>query len=115
MYNPGIQQKRSAGFPVPASTVVLNSSRSPFSIASKSRSVEKNVPTGWHNLKSQIAHFMKNIVTLAFIALSILFTAIPLLAQPGLPSNPAQAPLDGGLTVAAIAGGMLALRKLKRK
>tara|TARA_R110001599_G_scaffold1889_4_gene9639 strand:- start:46162 stop:46311 length:150 start_codon:yes stop_codon:yes gene_type:complete len=34
-------------------------------------------------------------------------------AQPGLPSNPAQAPIDGGLGLLAAAGGAYAYKKLR--
>ncbi|MBO6620526.1 MAG: hypothetical protein JJ892_10555 [Balneola sp.] len=34
-------------------------------------------------------------------------------AQPGLPSNPAQAPIDGGLGILAAAGGAYAYKKLR--
>ena len=35
-------------------------------------------------------------------------------AQPGLPGNPNQAPIDGGLGLLAAAGGAYAYRKLKK-
>lgn len=35
------------------------------------------------------------------------------LAQPGLPSSPDQAPIDGGLALLAAAGGAYALKKLR--
>lgn len=38
-----------------------------------------------------------------------------LFAQPGLPSDPAQAPIDGGLLLLAAAGGAYALKKLRDK
>ncbi|MEO1023285.1 MAG: hypothetical protein AAFW89_12150 [Bacteroidota bacterium] len=34
-------------------------------------------------------------------------------AQPGLPSAPTQAPIDGGLGILAAAGGVYALKKLR--
>ncbi len=37
------------------------------------------------------------------------------MAQPGLPSDPAQAPIDGGLGLLAAAGGAYAYKKLKGK
>jgi hypothetical protein len=57
---------------------------------------------------------MKNFWTL--ITLFIL-TALPALlyAQPGLPSSPDQAPIDGGLAALAAAGGAYAYKKLKDK
>lgn len=37
------------------------------------------------------------------------------LAQPGLPSTPDQAPIDGGLGLLAAAGGAYAVKKLRDK
>jgi len=37
------------------------------------------------------------------------------MAQPGLPSAPSQAPIDGGLGLLAAAGGAYAYKKLKSK
>ena len=34
-------------------------------------------------------------------------------SQPGLPSNPSQAPIDGGLSLLAVAGGAYAWKKIK--
>ena len=51
---------------------------------------------------------------LLFISLTIiLITADVVYAQPGLPSDPAQAPIDGGLGLLAVAGSAYAYRKLK--
>lgn len=52
----------------------------------------------------------------SLIVLAILF-ALPVLtlAQPGLPSAPEQAPIDGGLIVLAAGGGAYALKKLSNK
>ncbi|MFV1883883.1 MAG: PID-CTERM protein-sorting domain-containing protein [Balneola sp.] len=36
-------------------------------------------------------------------------------AQPGFPSTPSQAPIDGGLGLLAAAGGAYAIKKLRRK
>lgn len=38
-----------------------------------------------------------------------------LMAQPGLPSAPSQAPIDGGLSLLAVAGGAYAIKKLRDK
>ncbi|MEX0609562.1 MAG: hypothetical protein WD016_12920 [Balneolaceae bacterium] len=49
-----------------------------------------------------------------FATLSILLITTTLaLAQPGLPSAPSQAPIDGGLGLLAAAGGMYAWKKLR--
>ena len=54
----------------------------------------------------------------------VLFTAIIMLlaigadevkSQPSLPTNPNQAPIDGGLGLLAAAGGAYAYKKLKDK
>ena len=37
------------------------------------------------------------------------------MSQPSLPSNPPQAPIDGGLGLLAAAGGVYAYKKLKGK
>lgn len=43
----------------------------------------------------------------------ILTSTAIILAQPGLPVPPAQAPIDGGLGLLAAAGGAYAYKKLK--
>ena len=55
--------------------------------------------------------------TLTFIlALTIaLIFSVLAMAQPGLPSAPSQAPIDGGLGLLAAAGGAYAWKKLKGK
>ncbi|MEP2447630.1 MAG: hypothetical protein ABJI69_10400 [Balneola sp.] len=42
----------------------------------------------------------------------LIFTELAL-AQPGLPGDPAQAPIDGGLGLLAAAGGAYAYKKLR--
>lgn len=63
------------------------------------------------------AHFL--MFTAAFLFLMLLLPALglfggDLLAQPGLPSAPTQAPIDGGLALLAAAGGAYAWKKLKK-
>jgi len=53
------------------------------------------------------------IVICSFIIV-LIFSSI-VLAQPGLPSPPSQAPIDGGLGLLAAAGGAYAWKKLKTK
>lgn len=49
-----------------------------------------------------------------FVSLIIVLIATALVhAQPGLPDNPAQAPIDGGLGLLAAAGGAYAYKKLR--
>lgn len=49
------------------------------------------------------------------IAVFILTTPIWILAQPTLPGNPSQAPIDGGLMLLAAGGGAYAIKKLREK
>jgi len=54
--------------------------------------------------------------TLLFVLITlaiILIAKSVALAQPGLPGDPAQAPIDGGLGLLAAAGGAYAWKKLK--
>ncbi len=46
----------------------------------------------------------------------VVITLIPalLLGQPALPEAPSQAPIDGGLSLVALAGGAYATYKLKK-
>ena len=45
----------------------------------------------------------------------VLFVTELVMAQPGLPSAPSQAPIDGGLSLLAAAGGAYAIKKLRDK
>ncbi len=45
----------------------------------------------------------------------IVITSTMVIAQPGLPGAPDQAPIDGGLGILAVAGGAYALKKLRDK
>lgn len=45
----------------------------------------------------------------------ILLATVVAFAQPGLPSAPSQAPIDGGLGLLAAAGGAYAYKKLRDK
>ncbi|MDR9419613.1 DUF3824 domain-containing protein [Gracilimonas sp.] len=54
--------------------------------------------------------------TLIYISLTIVFVLLLsnyLLAQPSLPTSPDQAPIDGGLSLLAAAGGGYAIKKLR--
>ena len=42
-----------------------------------------------------------------------LISILPLFAQPGLPTNPDQAPIDGGLLWLLIGGGAYGIKKLR--
>lgn len=51
-----------------------------------------------------------------FASLIIVLIATALVnAQPGLPGDPSQAPIDGGLGLLAAAGGAYAYKKLRGK
>ncbi len=53
---------------------------------------------------------------LSLITLTILLLiTVVAQAQPGLPGAPSQAPIDGGLTLLAAAGGAYAIKKLRDK
>ncbi len=53
------------------------------------------------------------VLTFGVIAMTLFFVS-QLNAQPGLPSPPSQAPIDGGLSLLAAAGGGYALHKLRK-
>ena len=57
---------------------------------------------------------MKTLIPL-FTLVFILIASAVVLAQPALPTQPSQAPLDGGLGLLAAAGGAYALKKLRDK
>lgn len=57
---------------------------------------------------------MKPVITIAVLSI-ILLTAEFVMAQPGLPENPAEAPIDGGLSLLAIGGAAYAISKLKKQ
>ncbi|WP_020403816.1 PID-CTERM protein-sorting domain-containing protein [Gracilimonas tropica] len=58
---------------------------------------------------------MKYSFIIIFTVLLAIALLIPeyLMAQPGLPQAPSQAPIDGGLGILAAAGGMYAVKKLR--
>jgi len=58
---------------------------------------------------------MKTLLFLLTTLIIILITTAVILAQPGLPGDPAQAPIDGGLGLLAAAGGAYAWKKLQNK
>jgi hypothetical protein len=59
----------------------------------------------------------KQYILLLVVVAALLLGFQDLLAQPppALPVNPEQSPIDGGLSVVALAGGAYALKKLKAK
>ncbi|MEP2447636.1 MAG: hypothetical protein ABJI69_10430 [Balneola sp.] len=58
---------------------------------------------------------MKYLLLLIITLIIILMATAFVLAQPGLPGDPAQAPIDGGLGLLAAAGGAYAYKKLKKQ
>ncbi len=65
-----------------------------------------------HSKNSKI---MKILLYVFFATAFVLILSTLLLAQPGLPTAPSQAPIDGGLTILAVAGGGYALKKLRNR
>tara|TARA_R110000868_G_scaffold304437_6_gene565016 strand:+ start:128 stop:331 length:204 start_codon:yes stop_codon:yes gene_type:complete len=57
---------------------------------------------------------MKARILFTLTALALFATELAM-AQPGLPSAPSQAPIDGGLSLLAAAGGAYAIKKLRDK
>lgn len=54
------------------------------------------------------------LLILSAVLFVLIFTTI-IMGQPGLPTAPDQAPIDGGLGILAAAGGAYALKKLRDK
>lgn len=52
---------------------------------------------------------------IAILSVFMLILNDLLMAQPALPSAPSQAPVDGGLSLLAAAGGIYAMKKLRDK
>jgi len=50
---------------------------------------------------------------LLITSLIMMIFILPLIAQPGLPSSPDQAPIDGGLLWLLIGGGAYGIKKLR--
>jgi len=60
-------------------------------------------------------YIMNLYIKLVFILLFVMLMVAVVQAQPGLPGPPSQAPIDGGLTLLAAAGGAYAIKKLRDK
>jgi hypothetical protein len=56
---------------------------------------------------------MKNVLYILFAILVVVVFNDIAMAQPGLPTVPSQAPIDGGLGLLAAAGGTYAWKKLR--
>lgn len=60
--------------------------------------------------------YSKVLFSLLLVSIIFVFTISTIvLAQPGLPGDPAQSPIDGGLGLLAAAGGAYAIKKLRDK
>lgn len=57
---------------------------------------------------------MKFTIQLILSVFLVLIMITLVQAQPGLPGDPAQAPIDGGLGLLAAAGGAYAVKKLRK-
>lgn len=57
----------------------------------------------------------KMVLFIFFATVFILVLSTVLLAQPGIPSAPSQAPIEGGLAFLAVAGGGYAFKKLHKQ
>ena len=58
---------------------------------------------------------MKPTIPLFISFFIVLLAAGIAFAQPGLPGNPSQVPIDGGLGLLAAAGGAYAVKKLRTR
>lgn len=56
---------------------------------------------------------MKTLIYISLILTFALVLSTILMAQPSLPASPSQAPIDGGLSLLAAAGGGYAIKKLR--
>ena len=56
---------------------------------------------------------MKILLTILITLIILLIATAIVHAQPGLPGDPVQAPIDGGLGLLAAAGGAYAYKKLR--
>lgn len=58
---------------------------------------------------------MKTFLFILLAVILVLLISTAALAQPGLPSAPSQAPIDGGLVLLAAAGSGYAIKKLRER
>ncbi len=58
---------------------------------------------------------MKILLSILLTLTIILIATAVVTAQPGLPGPPDQAPIDGGLSLLAAAGGVYAYKKLRKQ
>lgn len=65
--------------------------------------------------KQKKKQMLKIIEKFCFVLLLGIGSSTALMGQPGLPTAPDQAPIDGGLGILATLGGVYAWKKLKKK
>ncbi|MFA5667661.1 MAG: hypothetical protein WC967_00325 [Balneolaceae bacterium] len=53
--------------------------------------------------------------TLLTLVIILVLSSVLFAQPPGLPGTPSQAPIDGGLSLLAVAGGAYAIKKLRNK
>ncbi|MBO6522748.1 MAG: hypothetical protein JJ971_02900 [Balneolaceae bacterium] len=58
---------------------------------------------------------MKTTYLILLTISTLIITTSSVFAQPALPAAPSQAPIDGGLSLLAAAGGAYAIKKLREK
>ncbi|MDX1638979.1 MAG: hypothetical protein R3281_13480 [Balneolaceae bacterium] len=58
---------------------------------------------------------LRVIFILIFFVIAILLSQMVTAQPPGLPANPEQTPVDGGLGILAAAGGAYAIKKLRER
>jgi hypothetical protein len=58
---------------------------------------------------------MKTLLVLVFLTVLLVIAPEIVSAQPQFPQPPDQAPIDGGLTILAAAGGAYAINKLRNR
>ncbi len=73
----------------------------------------KSLKANSEQLIAPIYTIMKNFLLLLLALTIVLILTSLAMAQPGLPSAPDQAPIDGGLGLLAAAGGAYAYKKLR--
>ncbi|MEQ8577857.1 MAG: hypothetical protein RIC57_10390 [Balneola sp.] len=78
--------------------------------------IQKSTKPKTEKKKDMLLLIKKFSLVIALICALLLVLSISVYAQPpGLPGDPAQAPIDGGLGLLAAAGGAYAYKKLKDK
>jgi len=78
--------------------------------------IKSEIKNHKRNINNKVMEKLRSYITVLFgMFVFILITSSYVIAQPGLPGNPDQAPIDGGLGLLAAAGGAYAFKKLRSK